>query len=57
MYAVGFCMYTYENDMLPELFKDVFVKVADVHDHDTRIATTNQLYIPIHWKSGWSKML
>ena len=48
MYAVGFCMYKYDNDMLPELFKDMFVKVTDVHDHDTRIATTNQLYIPIY---------
>ena len=48
MYAVGFCMYKYENDMLPELFKNMFVKVTNVHDHDTRTATTNQLYIPIY---------
>ena len=48
IYAVGFCMYKYENDMLPELFKDMFVKVTDVHDNDTLIATTNQLYIPIY---------
>ena len=48
MYAVGFCVYKYENDKLPELFKDMFVKVTDVHDHDTRIATTNQLYTPIY---------
>ena len=48
MYAVGFCMYEYENDMLPELFKDMFVKVTDVHDHDTGIVTTNQLYIAIY---------
>ena len=46
MYAVGFCMFKY--DILPELFTDMFVKVTDVHDHDTRIATTNQLYIPIY---------
>ena len=26
----------------------MFVKVTNVHDHDTRIATTNQLYIPIY---------
>ena len=48
MYAVDFCMHKYENDMLLELFKDMFVKVTDVHDHDTRIATTNQLYNPIY---------
>ena len=41
-------MYKYENDMLPELCKDMFVKVTDVHDHDPHIATTNQLYTPIH---------
>ena len=40
MHAVGFCMYKYENDMLPELFKEMFVKVTGVFDHDTRIATT-----------------
>ena len=48
LYAVGLCMYKYENDMLPELFKDMFIKVTDVHEHDTRNATTNQLYIPIY---------
>ena len=48
MYAVGFCMYKYDNDMLPELLKDMFVKVTEVHDHDTCIATTNPLYIPIY---------
>ena len=26
----------------------MFVKVTDVQDHDTRIATINQLYIPIY---------
>ena len=41
-------MYKYENDMLPELFKDMFIKVTDVHEHDTRNATTDQLYIPIY---------
>ena len=41
-------MYKYENDMLPELFKDMFKKVTNVHDHDTRNATTDQLYIPIY---------
>ena len=59
MYAVGFCMYKYENYMLQELFKDMFVKVTDVHDHDTRIATTNQLY-NVHsnlWNSAWSEIL
>ena len=48
MYTVGFCMYTYINDMLPELFKVMFVNFTHVHDHDTRITTTNQLYIPIY---------
>ena len=47
LYAVGLCMYKYENDMLPELLKDMFIKVTDIHEHDTRNATTDQLYIPI----------
>ena len=51
-YAVGLCMYQYENDMLPELFKDMFIKVTDVHEHDTRNATTDQLYIPMFRKLG-----
>ena len=48
IYAVGFCMYKYENDMLQELFKYMFVKVKDVHDHDTRIAITYKLFIQIY---------
>ena len=48
MYYVGFCVYKYEHEMLPELFKDMFVKITDVHNHDTHIVTTNQLYIPIY---------
>ena len=47
LYAVGLCMYKYENNMLPELFKHMFIKVTDVHEHDTRNATTDQLYIPV----------
>ena len=48
LYAVGLCMYKYENDMLPQLFRDMFIEVKDVHEHDTRNATTNHLYIPIY---------
>ena len=48
LYAVCLCMYKYENDMLLELFKDIFIKVTDVHEHDTRNATTDLLYIPIY---------
>ena len=48
LYAVVLCMYKYENDMLPELFNDIFIKVTDVHEHDTRNATTDHLYIQIY---------
>ena len=41
-------MYKYENDMLHELFKDMFVNVTDVHDLGTHIATTNLLYISVN---------
>ena len=40
LYVVGLCMNKHENDMLPELFKDMFIKVTDVHEHDARNATT-----------------
>ena len=52
LYAVGLCKYKYENDMLPELFKDMFIKVTDVHEHDAPNATTDQLYIPI-FRNRW----
>ena len=32
--------------MLPEVFKGMRIKLTDVHEHDTRNATTDQLYIP-----------
>ena len=50
LYAVGLCLYKYENEnnMLPELFKDLFIKVTDVPEHDTSNATTDHLYIPIY---------
>ena len=58
MYAVGSCAYKHENDMLPELFKDMFVKVIDVHENATRKATTDQLHVHYHlWYSAWSKIL
>ena len=34
MYAVGVCMYQYENDTRLELFKDMFVNVSAVHEYD-----------------------
>ena len=47
LYAVGLCMYKYENGMLPELFKDMLITVTDVNELDTLNATTDHLYIPI----------
>ena len=29
-------MYKYDNDMLPELFADMFTSVCNIHNYDTR---------------------
>ena len=37
-------MYRYINGMLPEVFMGMFTSICDVHDYDTRQATTKNTY-------------
>ena len=48
IYTVGLFMYKYTNDMLPEMFSDMFKLVHNVHSHNTRNAVDNHLYIDFH---------
>ena len=48
LHAIGLFMYKYENDMFPELSKNMFIKFTDVNEHDTCKANTDQMYIAIY---------
>ena len=41
-------MYKYDDDMLPELFVDMFTPVRNIHDYNTRTATEHHLYVTFH---------
>ena len=53
MYAVGFCMFKYENDIPPELFNDTLVKFTIVYEKHTRQASMYQTNL---WKSAWPEI-
>ena len=36
----------YDNDMLPELFVDMFTPVRNIHDYNTRAATEHIFMLP-----------
>ena len=38
-------MYKFSKNMLPELFENFFSNVATIHEHDTRSARSNHIYI------------
>ena len=44
-YAIGLFMYIYVNNMLPELFVNLFSNVADLHHYNTRHANRNSIYV------------
>ena len=48
IYNVGLFMYKYDNDMLPELFVNMFTPVQNIHDYNTRAATEHHLYVTFH---------
>ena len=41
-------MYKYDNDMLPELFADMFTPVCNIHNYDTRKSSRYHLYVDFH---------
>ena len=55
MYAIGFFMYRYVNEMLPELFCNLYTNVSNVHDHNTRGSSMNKLYVSFQSTSRGKK--
>ena len=48
IYNVGLFTYKYDNDMLPELFVNMFAPVQNIHDYNTKAATEHHLYDIFH---------
>ena len=44
-YNINIFMYKFSKNMLPELFETFFSNVATIHEHDTRSARLNRIYI------------
>ena len=44
-YNISIFMYKFSKNMLPELFEKIFSNVATIHEHDTRSARSNHIYI------------
>ena len=45
VYAIIIFMYKYMNGMLPELFRDMFTPISDIHNYDTRQAKNKKLFV------------
>ena len=45
-YYVAIFMFKYNNNLLPLVFKNVFVSVSTIHKYQTRSATKENFYIP-----------
>ena len=48
VYIVGLFVYKYDNDMLPELFADMFTPVCNIDNYDTRKSSGYHLYVNFH---------
>ena len=44
-YNVGLFMYKYSNQLFPDVFKNLFTKLADVQEYNTRNASTQHVYV------------
>ena len=40
--TIGIVMYKYDDRMLPEIFRDMFTSVNDIHDHKTKQAKSKK---------------
>ena len=45
VYAISIFMYKNMNEMLPELFRDMFTPISDIHIYDTRQAKNKKLFV------------
>jgi len=44
--SVGKFMHSYHNKMLPNHFDEYFIPISSIHSHSTRLATSNNLFLP-----------
>ena len=44
-YNIGLFMYKYSNQLLPDVFNNLFTKLADVHEYNTRNASPQHVYV------------
>ena len=47
-YNIGFFMYKYVNNVTPDVFDNFFSHISDTHQHNTRNATQEIVYITFH---------
>ena len=45
-FSVGKFMYSYHNKLLPNHFDVYFIPLSSIHYHSTRLATSNNLFLP-----------
>ena len=57
LYTVGLFMYKFNNDMLLEMFVDMFTHVSMIHDRNTRQSARNHLYVPLYTTSRSQKCI
>jgi len=44
--SVGKFMHSYHNKLLPNHFDEYFIPISSIHSHSTRLATSNNLFLP-----------
>jgi len=42
----GKFMHSYHNKLLPNHFDEYFIPISTIHSHSTRLATSNNLFLP-----------
>ena len=57
LYSISFFMYKSSNDMLPELFSNMFTPVNEIHDYETRKSVKHHLYVPFYGKTRSQKCI
>jgi len=44
--SVGKFMHSYHSKLLPNHFDEYFIPINSIHSHSTRLATSNNLFLP-----------
>jgi len=56
--SVGKFMHSYHNKLLPNHFDDYFIPISSIHPHSTRLATSNNLFLPrVNSSSGKGSLI